>query len=59
MATLQKLAQEELVRGLSEIEQVERVCEACQAGKQRRTLFPAQAKYHVRVHHQHTAPSSP
>jgi hypothetical protein len=46
MATLRKLAREELVRGLSEIGQVERVCEAGH-GKQRRTLFLAQAKYHV------------
>jgi hypothetical protein len=45
MAALRKLAREELVRGLSELGQVERVCEACQAGKQRHNSFPAQAEY--------------
>ena len=44
MAALRKLAREELVRGLLELGQVERVCEACQAGKQRRTSFPAQSR---------------
>jgi hypothetical protein len=34
MATLQKLAREELVHGLPEIGQVGQLCEACQAGKQ-------------------------
>lgn len=43
MAALRKLAREELVPGLPEIGQVEQVCEACQARKQRRTFFPAQA----------------
>ena len=48
MAALRKLAREELVRGLPELGQVERICEACQAGKQRRTSFPAQAEYRAR-----------
>jgi hypothetical protein len=34
MAALRKLAQEELVHGLSKIGQVGQLCEACQAGKQ-------------------------
>jgi hypothetical protein len=48
MAALRKLAWEKLVRGLPELGQVERVCEACQAGKQRRTSFSAQAEYRAR-----------
>jgi hypothetical protein len=48
MVALRKLAREELVRGLPELGQVERVCEACQAGKQRLTSFPTQVEYHVR-----------
>jgi hypothetical protein len=47
MAVLQKLAQEELVHGLSEIGQVGQLCEACQDGKQRRTSFPVKAQYRV------------
>lgn len=45
MAALRKLAWEELVQGSLEIGQLEQLCEACQAGKQRRTLFPVQAEY--------------
>jgi transposase InsO family protein len=45
MAALRKLAWEEMVRGLPSIGQVDRVCEACQAGKQRRTSFPIEAEY--------------
>jgi hypothetical protein len=45
MASLQKLAQEELVHGLPEIGQVGQFCEACQAGKQRRTSFPMKVEY--------------
>jgi hypothetical protein len=41
MAALRKLEKEELVRGLPKLGQVKRVCEACQAGKQKRTSFPA------------------
>lgn len=40
---LRKMAQEELVRGLPLLSQVEQVCDACLAGKQRRTLFPQKA----------------
>ena len=45
MAALRKLAREELVRGQPEIGQVDHLCEACQAGRQRRTSFPVQAEY--------------
>jgi hypothetical protein len=45
MAALWKLAQEELVHGPPEIGQVEQLCEACQAGKQRCTSFLAKAEY--------------
>jgi hypothetical protein len=45
MATLRKPAQEELVHGLPEIGRVGQLCEACQAGKQRRTSFPVKAEY--------------
>jgi hypothetical protein len=48
MAALKKLAREEMVRGLPELGQLERLCEACQASKQRRTSFPAQAEYRAR-----------
>jgi hypothetical protein len=34
MVTLWKLAQEELVRGLLEIDHVKQLCEACQVKKQ-------------------------
>jgi hypothetical protein len=45
MAAVQKLAREELVHDLPEIGQVEQLCEACQAGKQQHTSFPAKAEY--------------
>jgi hypothetical protein len=45
MASLQKLAREEVVHGLPGIGQVGQLCEACQAGKQRCTLFPMKAEY--------------
>ena len=48
MAALRKLAREELVRGLPVIGQVEELCEACQAGKQRRNPFPAQAEFRAK-----------
>ncbi len=48
MAALWKLAWEELVRGLPKVGQLKQLCEACQAGKQRRTSFPMQAEYHAR-----------
>ncbi|WVZ61106.1 hypothetical protein U9M48_011028 [Paspalum notatum var. saurae] len=40
MPALRKMAREELVRGLPAIERVDQLCEACLAGKQRRTAFP-------------------
>jgi transposase InsO family protein len=39
-AALRKMGCEELVRGLPIIDQVQQVCDACLAGKQRRTAFP-------------------
>lgn len=45
MAALRKMAQEELVRGLPSIDEVDRLCEACLAEKQKRTLFLEQTKY--------------
>jgi len=47
MAALRKMAQEELMRGLPAIDHDDRLCEACLAGKQRRTSFPEQAEYRV------------
>ena len=43
MPALRRMAREELVRGLPAIEQVDQLCEACIAGKQRRTPFLDQA----------------
>ena len=43
MVAPRKLAREELVRGLPLLNQVEQVCEACLAGKQRRVPFPQKA----------------
>ncbi|EEC81933.1 hypothetical protein OsI_25798 [Oryza sativa Indica Group] len=40
---LRKMGREALVRGLPVLSQVEQVCEACLAGKQRRAPFPQQA----------------
>ena len=45
MNALRKLAREEMVRGLPPIEQVDQLCDACLAGKQRRNSFPAVAQY--------------
>jgi transposase InsO family protein len=45
MPALRKMAREELVRGLPSIEQVDQLCEACLAGKQRRTAFPDQTQW--------------
>jgi len=39
-AALRKMGREELVRGLPIIDQVQQVCEACLAGKQKRAPFP-------------------
>ena len=43
-AALRKMGREELVRGLPLLSQVEQVCEACLAGKHRRSPFPHQAQ---------------
>jgi transposase InsO family protein len=40
---LRKMGREEVVRGLPTLTQVEQVCEACLAGKQRRAPFPQKA----------------
>jgi hypothetical protein len=48
MAALQKLAREELVRGLPKIGQVEQLCEVFQVRKQWRTLFSTNAEYRAR-----------
>jgi hypothetical protein len=45
MVALRMMAREELVRGLPKIGQVEQKSEACQAGKQWRTLFPVKIEY--------------
>jgi hypothetical protein len=42
---LRKLARDDMVRGLPEIEHIEQLCDCCVATKQRRTSFPAAAKY--------------
>jgi hypothetical protein len=64
MATLQKLAQEELVHGLPEIGQVGQLCKACQAEKQRHTSFPVKMEYRAErllelVHDDLCSPISP
>lgn len=41
---LRKMAREQLVRGLPAVSQVDQLCEACLAGKHRRTPFPQQAQ---------------
>jgi transposase InsO family protein len=42
---LRKLAKDEMVRGRPDIEHVEQLCDCCVAAKQRRTAFPAAAKF--------------
>jgi transposase InsO family protein len=42
-AALRKMGREKLVRGLPVIDQVQQVCDACLAGKQRRAPFPQKA----------------
>jgi hypothetical protein len=42
---LWKLAWDDMVRGLPEIEHVKQLCDCCMATKQRRASFPAAAKY--------------
>jgi hypothetical protein len=49
MVALRNLAREELVCDLPEIGQVEQFYEACQAGKQQHTTFPAKAEYCMRL----------
>jgi transposase InsO family protein len=41
---LRKMAREELVRGLPLLDQVEQLCDACLAGKQKRSPFPQKAQ---------------
>ncbi|CAA6674425.1 unnamed protein product [Spirodela intermedia] len=41
MTALRKMAREELVRGLPAVGQVDQLCEACLAGKQKRSPFPS------------------
>ncbi|CAA7409651.1 unnamed protein product [Spirodela intermedia] len=48
MTALQKMAREELVRGLPAVGQVDQLCEACLAGKQKRSPFPQQGEYRAR-----------
>jgi transposase InsO family protein len=48
MSALRKMAREELVRGLPAVEQVDQLCEACLAGKQRRSSFPEKIEYRAR-----------
>jgi hypothetical protein len=45
---MHKMAREEMVRGLPILGSIEHPCRACLAGKQRRTLFPAQAQYRAK-----------
>jgi transposase InsO family protein len=45
MPVLRQMANQELVKGMPSLEQVEGVCEACMTGKQRRTVFPDQAAW--------------
>jgi hypothetical protein len=47
MPALRKMAREELVRRLPAIEQVNQLCKACLAGKQRRTAFLDYAQWRV------------
>jgi transposase InsO family protein len=42
--SLRKLATQRMVRGLPKLTQVEKVCDSCLVGKQRRAPFPAQAR---------------
>ncbi|CAA6674154.1 unnamed protein product [Spirodela intermedia] len=48
MAALRKMAREELMRGLPAVGQVDQLCEACLAGKQKRSPFPEQGEYRAR-----------
>ena len=44
-STLEKLQKEEMVHGLSAIKGVNKLCDGCLIGKQRRTPFPSQTSY--------------
>jgi hypothetical protein len=46
---LRKLARDDMVRGLPEVEQVDQICDGCLAGKHRRSSFPHRAEYRVEV----------
>ncbi|CAA6661431.1 unnamed protein product [Spirodela intermedia] len=48
MTALRKMAREELVRGLPAVGLVDQLCEACLAGKQKRSPFPQQGEYQTR-----------
>ncbi|CAA6673931.1 unnamed protein product [Spirodela intermedia] len=48
MTALRKMAREELVRGLPAVGPVDQLCEACLAGKQKRSPFPQQGEYRAR-----------
>jgi hypothetical protein len=50
MPPLRRMAREELVRGLPSIEQVDQLCDACLAGKQKRSSFPAQGSGEQSMH---------
>jgi hypothetical protein len=45
LSSLKKMSSAEIVRGLPELDCVEQLCEACLAGKHRRTSFPSQATH--------------
>jgi hypothetical protein len=45
MSALRGMAHEELVRGLPSIEQVDQLCDACLAGKQKRNSFLSQTHW--------------
>ncbi|KAK1645759.1 hypothetical protein QYE76_063564 [Lolium multiflorum] len=45
LEALQRMARNGMVRGLPAVEPTGELCEACLAGKQRRTPFPQQAKF--------------
>lgn len=44
---LRKLAQRDMVRGHPKIDYVNQICDSCLVGKNRRTVFPQEAKYHA------------
>lgn len=45
MTALRKMARDDMVRGLPMVEEVDQLCEACLAGKQKRTPFPDQSQW--------------